>query len=472
MNSLDFYYIIPLLSVTILSLVILVLEIIFNGKIKVIFNASLIGVIACIFITINYFELNGIAFNGMVQTNPFTNFFSLIFLIAVLLTILFSKDYLGKSGYNFGEYYILILFSVVGMMLMVSSLDFMTFFLGIEIMSICFYILAGFFRKRLKSNEAALKYFLLGAFATGFLLYGIALVYGTSGTTSFMKIFTQITILKTQTLFLIGCGLIVVGLSFKIAAFPFHAYVPDVYEGSPTTISGFMSTAGKSAAFGSFILLALFIFSNDIPKIRDVIIFISIISMIIGNLIAIVQKNLKRMLAYSSIAHAGYMLIGLASNNILGLRGILFYLLVYTFMQIGAFAIVSIMEKGEDDNLNILDYNVLGYNKPALAVFMSIFMFSLAGIPPFGGFFGKYYIFIAAIEANLLWLAIFGAMASVVSVYFYINVIVAMYFKGKEEYQEIFTSKLSISVLTIITIILLFIGILPGFIMEVIGKVF
>jgi NADH-quinone oxidoreductase subunit N len=472
MNSLDFYYIIPLLSITSLSLFVLILEILFKGKTNLIFWVSLVGVIGSILITINYYNVNGIAFNGMVSSSPFSNFFNLIILIAILLTILFSKEYIQKSGANFGEYYILILFSAIGMMLMVSSRDFMTLFLGIEIMSICFYILAGFFRKRLKSNEAALKYFLLGAFSTGFLLYGIALVYGSSGTTSLITIFSKIAILKTQTLFLIGCGLIVVGISFKIAAFPFHAYVPDVYEGAPTTVSGFMSTAGKSSAFGSLILLTLFIFGNDIQKIRDVIIIISIASMVIGNLIALVQRNLKRMLAYSSIAHAGYMLIGLASNNLLGFSGILFYLLVYTFMQIGAFAVVSIFEQGEDDNLTLQDYNGLGYSKPLLAFFMSIFMFSLAGIPPFGGFFGKYYIFLAAIEANLTWLAIIGALASVVSVYFYINVIVAMYFREKPERTELSTSKLNIFTLSITSAIILLIGLLPGFILEVLNKVF
>jgi NADH-quinone oxidoreductase subunit N len=472
MTLLDYYYILPLLSLTVLSLLVLTLEVLFNGHTKLIFSFSLIGVIGCIVVTILNFNVTGVAFNEMVQSNRFVNFFIIIFLIGILFTLLFSKEYLERSTYNFGEYYILILFSTIGMILMVSARDLMIVFLGIEIMSICFYILSGFFRKRLKSSESALKYFLLGAFATGFLLYGIALVYGSSGTTNLMKIFQQISILKGQTIFLIGCGLIIVGLSFKIAAFPFHAYAPDVYEGAPTTISGFMSTSGKAAAFGTFLLLTLFIFGNGIIKIRDVIIVISIASMVIGTLVAIVQRNLKRMLAYSSIAHAGYMLIGLAANNLFGFSGILFYLLVYTFMQIGAFAVVSMIEKGEDDNLNIRDYYGLGHSNPVLAFFMSIFMFSLAGIPPFGGFFGKYYIFLAAIEANLTWLAIVGALISVVSVYFYINVIVAMYFKESTDIQEIKTGKLNIFTLSCSALIILFIGILPGMVLEILNKVF
>jgi NADH-quinone oxidoreductase subunit N len=472
MNTADFYYIIPLLSVTALACITLVFEIIFKGKTGIIFWLSMLGILFCAGMTIAYFDVSGTAFNEMVRVNRFTNFFNLVFLLAAFITILFSKSYLEKDKYNFGEYYILLLFSVVGMMLMVSAENLMILFLGIEIMSVAFYILAGFFRRNPKSNEASLKYFLLGCFATGFLLYGMALVYGSAGSTNLSQIFKNIAILKTQTLFIIGTGLIVIGLSFKIAAFPFHAYAPDVYEGAPTTISGFMSTAGKAAAFGAFLVIAFTTFNNGIEKIKDIIIFISILSMIIGNLTAIVQKNIKRMLAYSSIAHAGYMLIGIASNNILGYSGILFYLLVYSLMQIGAFAVVSIIEKGEEENLNLQDYYGLGYTKPALAVFMSIFMLSLAGIPPFGGFFGKYYIFMAAIDAGMTWLAIVGALASVVAVYFYINVIVAMYFRESSEKVDYKISLLDKMTLGLVSILILFLGIFPGTVLSILNGIF
>jgi NADH-quinone oxidoreductase subunit N len=315
------------------------------------------------------------------------------------------------------------------MMLMAGALNLITVFLGIELMSVSLYVLAGFMRKKERSNESALKYFLLGAFATGFLLYGIALIYGTSGTTDLVAISKVFPQLSHNPIFLVGCGMLVVAFSFKIAAVPFHMWAPDVYEGAPTTVSGFMSTGAKAAAFATFLLVFVRVFDIAGSSLSQVIAVIAAASMIVGNITAVAQNNVKRMLAYSSIAHAGYMLSGIAAANVEGETGILFYLLAYTFVNVGAFGIVSLMERQDDKKLNFEDYAGLSGRRPALAVMMSMFMFSLAGIPPFAGFFGKYYVFLAAVKANMTWLAILGVLTSLVSVYYYLRLVVLMYFR-------------------------------------------
>jgi NADH-quinone oxidoreductase subunit N len=360
----------------------------------------------------------------------------------------------------------MVLFATVGMMLIAAAQDLIIIFLGIELMSISLYVLAGFMRKRVKSNESALKYFLLGAFATGFLLYGIALLYGVSGSTRFATLAEQFPSLTSDAFFWVGVGLLIVGLSFKAAAVPFHMWVPDVYEGAPTTISAFMSTGGKAAAFSAFLLVFLHAFQVGNPKITDVLAILSAATMIVGNVIAISQQNLKRMLAYSSIAHAGYMLAGLAAGNNLGQTGIMYYLAAYTFMNVGSFGVLSVLEQQEEKNLTFEDYSGLGYKSPFIAALMSVFMFSLSGIPPFAGFFGKYYVFAAAVKANLTWLAIVGVLTSAVSVYYYLRLVVFMYFRETESTmaQEISGSSLVAIVLCAIAVIGL--GIMPSFVID------
>ena len=275
-----------------------------------------------------------------------------------------------------------------------------------------------------------MKYFLLGAFATGFIVYGIALIYGAGGTTSISKIIEGFSGLTTNILFITGFILFLVGFSFKIAAVPFHMWVPDVYQGSSTTVAGFMSTTGKTAAFSVLILVLGAIFTDKIFNMfQTYFAVIAVLSMLTGSIIAIAQQNLKRMLAYSSIAHAGYMSIGLAAGNQSAESGIIFYLAAYVFMNLGAFTIISMIEGGDDSRLELDSYAGLNSKSPVLAAFMALFMFALAGIPPMAGFFGKYYVFISAIEADLTWLAILGVLSSVISVYFYIRVVIYMYFK-------------------------------------------
>jgi NADH-quinone oxidoreductase subunit N len=472
MNPIDYYNTISLLSITVSALFLLGVEIIVKGKSKMVFYSSVILIILNVVISIFCFNITGKAFNEMLFISKFSNIFTILLLAGLLLTVLYSKNYIIKAGYDFGEFYILLFFAFIGMILMVSANDLIIVFLGIEVMSIPFYILAGFFRKRIKSNESSLKYFLLGAFATGFLLYGIALIYGVSATTNMPKILTQVSILKTNLLFTIGLGLLLVGVSFKIAAFPFHSYAPDVYEGAPATISGFFSSMGKVSAFGLLILISSYLIDKDIVKIKEILTFISVASMIIGSLVAIVQKNIKRMLAYSSISHAGYILIGIIVHSAYGYSAVIYYSIVYVFMQLSAFGIVAIVESENGDRVKIQDYNGLSHKNPILAFFLAIMMLSLAGIPPFGGFFGKYYIFLSAVQADMTWLAITGALVSVVSVYFYLNVIQSMYFKEANQTSEIKMGWPEYTGLIISLVVLLITGIMPDFLIKTLHNLF
>jgi NADH-quinone oxidoreductase subunit N len=365
--------------------------------------------------------------------------------------------------------------SVLGMMFMAGAKDLFMIFLGLEIMSVCFYALAGINRKRLKANEASLKYFLLGAFATGFLVYGIALLYGTSHTTSIDIIASKFPGLRSNLMFDAGILLFLIGFSFKIAAFPFHMWVPDVYEGSSSIVAGLFSTGGKAAAFSAIIVTLGVLFNGAGNNIFEpYLAVIAVLSMVYGSVTAIAQTNIKRMLAYSSIAHAGYMIIGLASGNHDGIAGIIFYL-----MNLGAFGIVSLIEGREETNLDLKSYSGLASRSPMLAAILAVFMFSLAGIPPFAGFFGKYYVFIAAVKSHLTWLAIVGVLASVISVYFYLRVVVLMYFgeaahsgKEKETGSELVIEESNAGLLAVIICVLfvIVIGVAPGNIIGLISS--
>ena len=460
----------PILALTLLALLVLFLEALLKKGEPVIFTVTLLGLGFCIFSAIATSGQRGVAFSGMIQTGGLTSFFFLIFFVAAALTVLISRSYLMRAGINYGEYYCMLLFSTVGMMLIAAANDLIIIFLGIELMSISLYVLAGFMRKRVKSNESALKYFLLGAFMTGVLLYGIALLYGTSGSTRFAILAEKFPVLMSDALFWVGVGFLLVGFSFKVGAVPFHMWVPDVYEGAPTTISAFMSTGGKAAAFSAFLLVFYHVFEVESPKLTNLLALLSAATMIVGNIIAISQQNLKRMLAYSSIAHAGYMLAGIAAGNDLGEIGILYYLSAYTFMSLGSFGVLSVLERREEMGLTFEDYSGLGYSRPFLAALMSVFMFSLSGIPPFAGFFGKYYVFAAAVKANLTWLAIVGVLTSAISVYYYLRLVVYMYFKEIEARSPVDISRLSLVGITISAIAVTVLGILPSVVLDLAQK--
>ncbi len=461
----------PLLAVTSLALLVLVVESLTKKSGAISFWMTFFGLLICIGITLGTLEKSGMAFNNMITVGGYGSFLSTLFLIAALLSVVLSRDYLQKEEGMVGEYYILIIFATLGMMLMAFAADLITIFLGIELMSVSLYVLAGFKRKRMVSNESALKYFLLGAFATGFLLYGIALLYGSAGTTNILLIIEKFPALSGSSLFWGGLGLLMVGFAFKVGAVPFHMWVPDVYQGSPTTVSGFMSTGAKAAAFSAFVLVFAHEQFWETEKIKTTLAVISAASMIVGNIIAISQSNIKRMLAYSSIAHAGYMLAGLAAGNQLGRSGVLFYLVTYTFMNIGAFGVVSLFEKEEEKNLTFDDYAGMGSKKPMLAAIMSVFMLSLAGIPPFAGFLGKYYVFLAAVNGGLTWLAIIGVLASVVSVYYYLRLLVVMYFQESTLEFSTNYSMLSFAVLLLAVFIVIELGIFPSSILSIINSI-
>jgi len=429
-----------------------------------------------IFLVAGFYSLmtldnRSVVLQNMLATGGYVNIFYFIFTFSAAIICFLSIDYIKKYDAYFGEYYILLQTSVLGMMLMAGARDLFMIFLGLEVMSVSFYVLAGINRKRLTATESALKYFLLGAFATGFIVYGIALIYGTAQSTSFDVITNKFSELSGNLLFLTGILLFLIGFSFKIAAFPFHMWVPDVYQGAPSTVAGLFSTAGKVAAFSAIIVSLFVLFTSGAMKIvTPYLSVISVLSMFFGSIVAIAQTNIKRMLAYSSISHAGYLLIGLAASNTEGIAGIIFYLAAYSFMNLGAFGIVSIVEGKEETNLDLDSYRGLGTRQPLLAALLSLFMFSLAGIPPFAGFFGKYYIFIAAVEAKLTWLAILGVLSSVISVYFYLRLVVFMYFYDTSEQFEITKSNTGLIAVFISAILVILLGILPGTLLNLINS--
>ncbi len=408
-------------------------------------------------------------FNEMLRINGYSLFFNVIFLVSTILVALISISYLGKDDKKQGPYYLLILLSTLGMMLMAAGNELIIVFLGLELMSLSLYVLAGYFRESPASSEAGMKYLLLGAFASAFFLYGIALLYGAAGTTNIPEIISKLSVndqpspLSTSPLLLAGMFLLIVGFGFKVAIVPFHQWAPDVYEGAPTTIAAFISAGPKAAGFAAF----LTIFIDALPTLpdqaTDVIVLLAMLTMSVGNIIAIAQTNIKRMLAYSSIAHAGYVMVGLAAANAEGESGAMFYLLVYCVMNIGAFGAVILARTADGENLMISDYAGLGFRKPLLAIFMTTMLLSLAGFPPTAGFIGKLYLFKSAISAKLYLLVIVGALNTAISAFYYLRVVVTMYMREPEEELEFnpYPSTLVIG-LTLAAVGIILIGILPS----------
>jgi NADH-quinone oxidoreductase subunit N len=375
------------------------------------------------------------AFGNMVRIDSLSFFFKVMMAIICLLTVLVSLGYAKREGIGFGEYYVLVLFATVGMMLMASAVNLLIIFLGLEVMSISIYILAGIMRDDTRSVEAAFKYFLLGAFASAFLLYGIALVYAATGTldlAGISRVLVERSWISGLPILIIGAALLLVGFGFKIALVPFHMWTPDVYEGAPTSITAFMATGVKAAGFAAFVRVFFSALPVLQPYLKEIMWILAVATMTVGNIIALSQSNIKRMLAYSSIAHAGYILVAFTAGNELGIASILFYLLAYVFMNIGAFGVVILLGKKGKENTLISDYAGIGYHHPLLAIAMAIFMFSLAGIPPTAGFMAKFYVFSAAVKANYYWLAIIGVLNSAVAAYYYLRVLVYIYFREPE----------------------------------------
>ncbi|MGB9696716.1 MAG: NADH-quinone oxidoreductase subunit N [Ignavibacteria bacterium] len=362
-----------------------------------------------------------------------TVFFSALVFLMTLLTVLVSYQYLQKYSSNFFEYYLVVMFALLGMLVLIFANDLLLVFLGIETMSISFYILAGFFRKTIKSNESAVKYFLMGAFMTGFLLFGIAIIFGMTGETNISRILTH-NVLFRQPVFLVGTGFLFIGMLFKIGIFPFHMWIPDVYEGAPTVVTGLFSTSGKIAA--TSFLVGMFV-DLSIPDYKNLFAFLAVGTLFVSNVIALSQTNIKRLLAYSSVSSAGFVLVGLTSMDSFAAKAVPFYLFAYSLAQLGGFILVGILEQSDDGkdylNLNLTDYRGFFKKNPLFTIYLSVFLFSLGGMPPLLGFFGKYYLFYAAVKVDLIWLAVIAILMSVIAMYYYIRIIVLMWFYEETE---------------------------------------
>ncbi len=381
----------------------------------------------------------GPAFNGMIAFDFFTRFFHLLFIVTAVISVLLSYRYLEIEEEHHGEYYALILFATAGMMFMAGALELITILLGLELMSVSTYVLVGFLRERRRSNEAAMKYFLLGAFSTGILLYGMSLIYGMTGTTNLADIGYALARQELTPLVALGVFLIIIGLCFKVAAAPFHMWAPDAYEGAPTAVTAFMSVGVKAAAFAVFFRIC-FVALGDMREAYMVILaLIAILTMTWGNVAAVTQKNVKRLLAYSSISHAGYVLMGLVAGTEYGITAGAVYLFVYTFMNLGAWAVLILLRREDIQGEDIESFRGLLARRPAVAVLMLVFLLSLAGIPPMGGFIAKYFVFGAVIQAAyaatgfqatlLVVLAVVGALNAVVSLFYYLRIVVLMFFE-------------------------------------------
>jgi NADH-quinone oxidoreductase subunit N len=371
-------------------------------------------------------------FGATLALDGFTTFFTVLIGTVAVLSILLAHPYLQAERAEHGEYYALVLFAAFGMILMAASLELMTMFLGLETLSIALYVMAGYFRDRIRSNEAALKYLLLGAFASAFFLYGVAFIYGASGTSNLRRAVAALQGQESNPLLLVAMGLLIVGLGFKVALVPFHMWVPDVYQGAPTSVTAFMIAGTKAAAFAALLRILTTVLAPLQPDWSRILWVLAVCTMTLGNVVAISQRNIKRLLAYSSIAHAGYVLVAIVGGSA-GYASVLFYLLAYALMNLGAFAVVVALERSGEEGLELDDYRGLGWRRPALAVCMATCMFALAGIPPTSGFMGKLYIFSAAIEGQYVWLAVIGVLNSVVSAFYYLGVVVTMYMGERPE---------------------------------------
>lgn len=378
------------------------------------------------------------AYAGMFIIDGFSTFFKMILYLGTALTILMSGRYLAKEGVVKGEYYVLVLFALVGGMIMVSGTDLLIIYIGLELQALSIYVLTGFLKASVRSNEAALKYVILGAFSSGIFLYGMSLFYGLTGTTQLDQIAAALTTGDTtDPMMILATLFMVVGLLFKVGAVPFHMWVPDIYEGAPTPITGFMSVVAKAAAFAVIVR----IFMDSLVTLQPIWLLsvagIAVLTMAIGSLTALVQSNIKRMLAYSSIAHAGFLLLGLVAGGGEGMASIMLYLLIYVFMNLGLFAIIIILNRGAAFGEPIEDFSGLAKSHPGLAFMALIFLFSLAGIPPTGGFFAKFYVLVALIKAGHVTLAVVAVLLSAVAAWFYIRIIMLMYVKAPAAPMEI-----------------------------------
>jgi len=421
-------------------------------------------------------------FMGMLVLDRMALFLDGVFIVAGLVTLLFSGPFLREQGFEFGEFYALVLFGVAGMMMVSHAANMVSLLIGIETMSLVAYVLTGCWRRSLRSSEGAMKYFLMGAFATGFLVYGIALIYGTTGgEMSYAGINAKVAEASKSPMFFLGEYFILIALAFKVAAVPFHMWAPDTYEGAPTPVTGFMAAGVKAAAFVGILRVFGSAFGSPLLVAPDpnsgwasVLSVLAALTMTLGNLAALRQENIKRLLAYSSIAHAGYLLIGVVALglNIAGAQSsVLFYLAAYTFTTLGAFGVVAWIGNRKDERLFVDDWAGMAAGRPAVGLAMTIFLLSLGGVPPTAGFFAKFYLFRAAMESpQLYWLVVVGVLNSIVSIYYYLRIVVAMYFRDAPRPLAPIESPSMQAGLVITAVAVVLLGLFPGSVVEWAGS--
>ena len=410
-----------------------------------------------------------VLFGGMLRLNSFSIFLDFLYLAVGLATLILSQGYLEKKGNETrGEYPALILFAVIGMMLMTQANDLVMVFLGLELLSLSLYVLVGFLRHDIYSNESGLKYLLLGAFATGFFLFGAALTYGATGTTNFDGIASAIDSgdILSHVFLSLGIGLLLIGFAFKVALAPFHMWSPDVYQGAPTTVTGFLCTAPKAAGFGALMK----VFMTAFPEVHDewqtLFWIMAALTMTVGNISALVQSNVKRMLAFSSISHAGYLAMGVLVLDSNSVGAILFYLAVYSAMNLGAFAIIAVAER-EEQGVAFEDYRGLASRHPWFSAAIALFLISLAGFPPTAGFVAKYGLFSVVIAKGYIWLVIIAVLNTLVSVYYYLRLVVNMYMREEEEVLRPVTGIMVVGLIVLLVAAVLLFGIAPGFLLDI-----
>jgi len=471
----DYVRILPEIVLSIFGMVIMLLDPVMDERRsqRTLGGIALIGAIASLAATIYQGQPHfwGPAFWQMIRVDAFSVFFHFLVAAVTIVVILSSYEYMEVQQIRAGEYYGLVLFGAVGMMLMSSAMELVLIFIALEISSISTYILAGFRRKSAISSESSVKYFLLGSFATAFFLYGVALMFGATGSTSIAVIsdsLRQYANGQGPLLAYIGVALMFVGLGFKVAAAPFHIWTPDVYEGAPAPVVGFMSTAPKAAVFA---VLMRIMFQAQAPGRIILIWLVAAFSMTLGNIAALVQDNVKRLLAYSSIAHAGYLLVAFAALPQNGIPAAMFYAASYAAMNVGAFAVVGHLAGAGEKYVTLEDYSGLGRRSPLLAAILTIFLLSLIGIPITGGFFAKFYVFSAALQANLVGLVIVGVLNSAVAAYYYLRVIVVMYMREPREETPVASVPAGLGLaLALSLIVTIYLGILPGRVLEYAGQ--
>jgi NADH-quinone oxidoreductase subunit N len=463
--SLNIFAILPALVLSIFGIAVMVSEPFVSERNKSSLGwLALAGTVAAMFALIPMAAQRGQWYANLWIVDDYGVFLTFVFLLIAAITILTSLDYLRRENMNHPEFYALLLFATAGMAMMAASNELMMVFIGLEILSIATYVMAGFRRTDLKSNESALKYFLLGSFSSAFFLYGVALIFGATGSTNLLAIAETLRSSAPQlSLVELSAALILIAMCFKVAVAPFHIWTPDVYEGAPTPVTGFMSVGPKAAGFAVLFRVFLTAFPSIENRWASAIWLIAALTMVLGNVIAVVQPNIKRMLAYSSIAHAGYVAVAFAATSDRGVSAALFYLLAYSLMNLGAFAIVTVLSRSEDKLVNLTDYAGLGARRPVLAAVLTLFLLSLAGIPGTAGFAGKFFIFRAALESRLIWLTVIGVLTTVVSFYYYLYVIVQMYMREPSgDFADVRVNGSVKVALIVASVGTLYLGILPA----------